>query len=349
MTYCNVVHLTDCSSGGVPAVISELVRNINGKIIFLNGKPKQYDDEYIISDDLKLPRTLNPFKVLINYIKIYKIVKKLKPQIIHAHSAFGGVYGSMLSMHLKLPLIYTPHATPAMISKSSIKMRIIGQFEKITTRCARKIIACSFDEAEVLRRITRNKQKIEIIANCVLPLYEGVRNFEIDIVSVGRISDQKRPDLFIRISEQLKLKFPDIRIGWIGPGNHIENNAGIVWYSEVPEKKVEYLLNRTKIFLSTSDYEGLSLAALKASVAGCYLVLRNTVGTRAPIKFGASGKLFDSEVDAVEIVTELINSKVLDDVDSRSKIAKSNAEIFLLDKQIVDHKTLYNSLIANES
>lgn len=86
--------------------------------VIRNGKEVR---EYHIS----LYRSLNPFNDLKALIQTIKIIKKEKPDIVHCHSAKGGVIGRTAGWVTGSPTCYTPHAFSFLCSPSKLKKSIV--------------------------------------------------------------------------------------------------------------------------------------------------------------------------------------------------------------------------------
>ena len=84
--------------------------------------------EYHIS----LYRSLNPFKDLKALLQTVKIIKKEKPDVIHCHSAKGGVIGRTAGWLTHTPTCYTPHAFSYLCTPSNLKRKIYLVIEKLT-------------------------------------------------------------------------------------------------------------------------------------------------------------------------------------------------------------------------
>lgn len=104
---------------GVGVYISLLVEHINNEtfenFLFCN---KEYENSEmphqinsVVSEHhIDLIRRINIIRDLKCLIQIIKHLKKVKPDIIHCHSAKAGILGRIAGVYLKIPTVYTPHA-----------------------------------------------------------------------------------------------------------------------------------------------------------------------------------------------------------------------------------------------
>lgn len=104
----------------------------------------------------------------------------------------------------------------------------------------------------------------------------------IDMMGAGSLIGLKQYHLFIEVVCRLKHRFPNIKAVLCGNGPdyarlkamitklHMENHIMLI--GEVPHKQVLEMMQRSKVFLHTSSYEGLGMVCLEALYAGAKVV-----------------------------------------------------------------------------
>ena len=105
---------------------------------------------------------------------------------------------------------------------------------------------------------------------------------DIDILGVGSLSRLKRYDLFVEITRALRERFPGIRVVHCGEGEDKERILGMIreaglenhfeLLGEKPHAEALGLMQRAKVFLHTSDYEGFGIVCLEALYAGARVI-----------------------------------------------------------------------------
>ena len=105
---------------------------------------------------------------------------------------------------------------------------------------------------------------------------------DIDVMGAGSLISLKKYDVFIKIIKELRSTFPDIHSVICGEGEEKEklqaqiNDSGlgknITLLGEVPHLEVISLMQRSKIFLHTSAYEGFGSVFSEALFAGCQVI-----------------------------------------------------------------------------
>lgn len=105
---------------------------------------------------------------------------------------------------------------------------------------------------------------------------------DIDIMGAGSLISLKQYKLFIEVVGRLKLDFPCIKAVICGEGverhllqrqideHGLQNN--ITLPGELPHPRVLELMQRSKVFLHTSNYEGFGLVCLEALYAGARVI-----------------------------------------------------------------------------
>lgn len=100
----------------------------------------------------------------------------------------------------------------------------------------------------------------------------------ITVLGVGRVSKEKRPDLFMAAAAAN----PSLKFVWVGgePTDPVFRNAptNLTIVPRVSHERMATYFRGADVFLSVSDYEGMPKALIEAAAAGCYLVGRDTKG-----------------------------------------------------------------------
>ena len=104
----------------------------------------------------------------------------------------------------------------------------------------------------------------------------------IDIMGAGSLIPLKRYDLFLKVIARLADTFPDLQVVLCGQGpekarlsNSIEEKQlqqHITLLGEVPHERVLALMQQSRIFLHTSEYEGFAAVCAEALYAGAQVV-----------------------------------------------------------------------------
>ncbi len=253
----------------------------------------------------ELSRELSP-KDLISLIKIFREIRRQKPDIIHTHTAKAGTVGRMAALLYKLVtpvarsvrVVHTFHGHVFHSYYGKLKTRIFVTIEKLLARFATdKIVVISpqqFHEIHEEVGIGRRDQ-FEIIPlgiDITTPTGAddrrrafrdevGVRNDEILVGFVGRLTEIKDVSLYLQVAAQVCRNGAagKVRFAIVGDGHlrgRLEDEArslGIV-------DAILFLGNRTDI---DSVYAGLDIVALTSLNEGTPLSLIEAMAARRPV------------------------------------------------------------------
>jgi glycosyltransferase involved in cell wall biosynthesis len=121
----------------------------------------------------------------------------------------------------------------------------------------------------------------------------------IDIILTGRLTYIKRLDIFLSAIRKVADELPEVRVVIVGSGElqadlmqaaltlGIDDNVHFAGYQE----NVEDWLSRSKIFVLTSDSEGLALSMMEAMMSGLPAVVYDVVDLGDLVESGVNGYL----------------------------------------------------------
>lgn len=97
---------------------------------------------------VRLYRNLNPIKDFRCLIQVIRIVHQEKPDIIHCHSAKGGIIGRIAGWLTNTKTYYTPHAFSFLSTQSTLKRHIYLTLERMV-KFNSYLLACSESERKL--------------------------------------------------------------------------------------------------------------------------------------------------------------------------------------------------------
>jgi glycosyltransferase involved in cell wall biosynthesis len=127
--------------------------------------------------------------------------------------------------------------------------------------------------------------------------FDGPKEF--DLILVGRLSPEKRIDLFLEIVRDLKANVPNVSAVVVGEGemrHDLQAQARALGVEECVrfvglQKDVASWLRKAKVFVLPSDTEGLALALVEAMMCGLPAVVSNVGELGDLVKHGENGWL----------------------------------------------------------
>jgi glycosyltransferase involved in cell wall biosynthesis len=270
----------------------------------------------------EMERELSRKKDFAAYKKIREIIKTEKPDVVHCHSSKAGVLGRIAAKRAGVKTIYyTPHGYSFLAPEfTGLKRKMFIFIERFLARHATTAsftVSHGEREAALIAKIDR-PEKIKVIYNGIADATPGdldKARFEMgisadDIVigSVGRLAEQKNPQLFMEVARLC----PEYKFIWIGSGvgeelermmRYKPKNLHFLGYLNQPD----LLMPAWDLYFSTSLYEGLPYAPIEALRAGVPLFLSDVVGNREVVNSGTNGELFQLGT-AEEVAEQLRNN-----------------------------------------
>lgn len=140
---------------------------------------------------------------------------------------------------------------------------------------------------------------------------------DIDIIGAGSLIPLKQYDLFINVVKQLTVKFPGIKTVVCGKGpekaklksriTQLKLTKNIQLTGELPHRDVLALMQRSKIFLHTSAYEGFGMVLSEALYAGAHVISLTSPMNNMPRQFNKA----KNETAIVAMATAMLNDNSL--------------------------------------
>lgn len=329
--------------GGGPEHVYNLIEHLPStlEVFIACPKDKPYWERYcgLIGKQRMFEIPHRKFNI-IKLIKLIYFIKKNRINIIHSHGKGGGLYGRILGICLRIPVIHTFHGLH-IEEYSSLKKQMYILLEKTFSTFSETIIAVSNGEADLLiKNGMVPERKIKIIPNGVkIPLVNHdspQKTKEHIVLSITRFDYQKNSELIIPIIQYLKSvkrldEFCFFLLG-TGPGKTsleesiinlgFENKVIFTGTVDKPSK----LISQCFCYLSTSRWEGMPLAVLEAMAYGKPVVASSVVGNKDLIQHNQNGFLFDikSPEEAANFLIRLADNKDLREVFTTNAIKMTN-------------------------
>jgi len=238
---------------------------------------------------------------------LYKIIKRLKKRrlldAVHLHSSKSGLLGrAACRMAGVSNVIYTPNGAPFLSGSNFLVNYIYRQIERVGHGLGGDLICCSASELEEYRKIgiqgSYVNNGIQVKEQRPAATRKDKKVFR--IITSGRIVPQKNPALFNRIASYFQ-QFEQYQFIWVGDGEarselFSENIRVTGWLST---EQVKDEVGEADLYISTSNYEGLSFALLEALSLHKPVLLNECVGNRDIIRNGLNGGYFNNASEAI--------------------------------------------------
>lgn len=360
-----ILHIGNLKSG-IDTYVRNTVALASDKFEFVivngaddNSKPYMRHGKQVKTYSIDMYRALNPVKDMKAVMQAIKIIKKERPDLVHCHSAKGGVIGRFAAFFTGTKVVYTAHAFSFLSAESAKKKQVFLLLEKIA-KLNSYLLACSGSERELgIKVVGFNEKKAFAWNNAVPDADKGLTRIsqisrissqnkeasdlpvpkegERYITSIGRPSYQKNPLFMVEVAHGIHLKHPDIKFYLLGVGFYspmLEDMKKLIhqydmddtfyllpWLSH--EETLKYVKG-SMLYFMTSLYEGLPISVIEAMSLGKAIVASDVLGNKDCVKDGYNGYLLPLKE---EVFVEKMNDLIEND-EKRKEMEKNSRSYF---------------------
>lgn len=341
-----------------------LLHNQNDQIISIENKGKKRIKKYHIN----IIRAINPIQDFITLIKLINYLRKLKPDLIHCHSAKAGILGRIAGWFVGVQTVYTPHAFSYLSTSNRLIRFFYLSIEKILAHTPSKILAVSDSEkSRALNDLKHNPQKILVWNNSIPDIISEKTPTILDdipkkfICAIGRPSYQKNIELLLEVLNEIRVAKPSIHLVLLGIDYYspeidnvkrliqkykLEPNITLIPWLEREETLA--ILRQSMIYVSTARYEGLPYALIEALCLAKPCVVTDVDGNKDLVKDGVNGYVVHPS-GKLNMATKIIS--VLDNDLLSQKFSLNSRKIwednFNIEKTIENLESIYLKEITN--
>jgi glycosyltransferase involved in cell wall biosynthesis len=362
------------NTGGVAVLLDDLMSSFNPDQIeatLLTGSCDKTEEDYLSvhKPNYRLIRVAclqkrnNAKRDLQAFFEVRRAIKDLGIDVIHTHTSKAGIIGRLAASTVKLkPVrVHTFHGHLLTGYFSTWKTNFVYMIEKLLEMFTDSFVAMGSQVRNDLESIGLGKKVKFHVFFPGLPMrvFEDksaarrelkLKESEIYILFVGRMTGIKRPDRLLDSIEELVKRKVDIQVLAAGDGELLpalrdrasRANLPIAflgWRSDIPK-----LIAASDIAVLTSDNEAVPLTLIEASMAGLPLVSTNVGSVSDVVMHEVNGYLVDSEPAALaDALEKLAIDPVLREIMGSAGRERAS-RYFSLEKMCTDHTELYQSL-----
>ncbi|PWA06869.1 glycosyltransferase [Flavobacterium psychrotolerans] len=372
MTKIKIVHILH-SIGGVDVSLRLILENIDSsefENIIIHGNSDTmnpfYDKSLNPIKEYKLPisREISIIDDFISIVKAYRIIRKEKPNLIHAHSAKGGVIGRSIGTLTGIKVLYTPQAFSFLSTSNKIKRNVFLYIEKLFSKGNSLLLASSMSELNRgLKEVGFNQNKVLLFNNAIEPIKE-ISKLSIEktwpdnyICTVGRPSYQKNIEMMVRVLYEVK-KVREIYLVIMGVGpvsgqlesvkkliKELDLSENITLLDWTTRKDVHSIISKSQLYISTARYEGLPYSVIESLALAIPCVVSNCDGNRDLIIDDYNGYVIKEDHDIIDFSNKIINllknKNVFDKFSANAK--KTFEQHFNILEKIKDLESIYSA------
>ncbi|MDA9907097.1 glycosyltransferase [Flavobacteriaceae bacterium] len=320
MKKIKIAHILN-SVGGVDVSLRLILENCNPnefEHIIIHGKDDtkinfvNRDNKKLVDYKLTIQREISLISDLKAIYNTIKILKLENPDVVHAHSAKGGIIGRIATLFFKTKVLHTPQAYSYLSSPKGLKRTIFLVIEKLFKNINSILVASSPSELNRgINDVGYKKRKTNLFNNSINPIELDDLNTSVNlpsdfICSVGRPSFQKNIEMMVEVIREVKKVIPKIHLVVLGVGEYspnkenierlittyaLEENITLVPW--IHRDEIFKIIKKSKFYISTARYEGLPYSIIESLALKKACVVTNSDGNRDLVKNEINGYVIE--------------------------------------------------------
>lgn len=271
---------------------------------------------------LAIPRSLNPIKLLREGLKLWNILRREKPDVLHVHTPIASILGRVVGKVCGVKtIVYTVHGFTFHEHSREVSWWMHFAVEKVCSLFHDAMICVSLEDAKTAKRKSFYAPRgIFFIPNGVEPerytplKEEALASLKEDlclqpnqqvVAFFGRINQEKGTREFVEAAIQICREFDDAVALLVGPTlssereQVLEELQWMIAENDLKERirfigyrhDVPSLLQLCKVFCLPSWREGFPVTVLEAMMSGRPIVATTIRGIREMIRDEEEGLL----------------------------------------------------------
>lgn len=317
-----------------------------------------------------LGREINPLRDISTIYQLYKLMRELKPDVVHTHTAKAGFVGRVAAWLARVPVIvHTFHGHVFKGYFSPLVTSVFIQIERMTARMSDTVITLTeglrgelADEYRIVRRknITVLPLGLDLEHFSKTPRKQGHFRQQLNIPAsapligiVGRLVPVKNHALFLQAAAHIKQKYADARFILVGDGElrpeleaqiealGLRENVIITGWT----RDVAPIYSDLDVLVISSVNEGTPVTVIEGVSAGVPVVATAVGGLPDLLDQGKLGVLVPSnDVGA-------LSNSILEVIENPPEMTQAQAlmlDRYGIDRLVKDMDSLYRGLLAKK-
>ena len=284
-----ILHVVESLGSGVTTALESYLRSTPDFVHVVLGwrrRGAQTDDELGRLAAAVLPL---PAGRLAQLLAVRRWVEALRPDIVHAHSSYAGLYVRLLPRRLAGAVVYTPHGFS--FERRDVPAPLRAAFwlaEAALSLRGACVAAVGPREADLARRLPGARQVVHVpnvicLEEPVQPLRAAeptgaAAEARLCLATLGRITPAKDPAFFLRMVRLGRELGLPVRWLWVGGGAPADErelrDAGVLTTGWLPRASALGWLATADAYVHTAAWEGAPVSVLEAATLGLPILAR---------------------------------------------------------------------------
>jgi glycosyltransferase involved in cell wall biosynthesis len=305
----------------------DLVEMYGDEVLLVTGPALGPEGDLLLTGGGRLPfavaevpsmrRSIHPWRDWASYRAVRRILRDFRPEVVHTHSAKGGVIGRLAAWSLGVPaIIHTVHGAPFHPYQRWWAKTPIQWAERFAARRCHALVSVADAMTQLLvdAQVAPREKFITIHSGMdVEPFLAadrwreetrrelGFRPDDVVIGKIARLFHLKGHEFVLEAAPRIVAACPQVRFLFIGDGvlrGELERRAASAGLSDhfrftglVPPSRIPALVGAMDILVHASLREGLARALPQALIAGKPAVSFDVDGAREVVISGETGWL----------------------------------------------------------
>ena len=243
-------------------------------------------------------KPINPWRDGPALFELLAILRRVKPDVIAAHTSKAGYLGRVAGAILGIPAVFTPHGWSVVDRESGRINKGFRVLERAAGRLGASVIAVSQSEREVaVRSGLTPPGHIHVVYNGIAdePLPPRHEQAPPVVIMVARFQKQKDPSTLLRAMALLKDQSWTLQ--FVGAGPLLDQCRDLALRCGIAERvqflgergDTEALLRNADIFVLSSNWEAFPISTLEAMRAELPVVVSDVGGAAEAVVEGETG------------------------------------------------------------
>ncbi len=250
-------------------------------------------------------RNIHPWRDWVSYRKLIRLLREIKPDIVHTHSSKAGILGRAAAYKLGIPCVHTIHGPSFFPGQSPLANHVYRWLETwAARRCDKLISVCdAMTDQYVAAGVAPRDKFVTVYSGMEVDQFLnpprsradvrrelGFTDEQIVVGKVARLFHLKGHDDVIAAAERAVTQNSHLRFLFVGDGLLKEElqqriaRAGLSSYFAftglVPPERVPELIHAMDIVVHTSLREGLARVLPQGLIAGKPVISYDIDGAR---------------------------------------------------------------------
>jgi len=314
-----------------------------------------------------LGRSVRPWSDLVALLRLIKFLRRVKPDVVHTHTAKAGVLGRLAAVVARVPFrvhtfhghllhgYFSPLKTTLVIMAERTLARRTDVIAAVGAQVRDDLLAAGIGRADQYRVVPPGVAQPDFVERAEARRALGLNEEQVAITFVGRLTTIKRPDRLVDAFRLIAERDSRATLIIVGDGELLEETRErardlgrrvrfLGWRSDL-----DLILAASDVAVLTSDNEGMPVTLIEASMAGVPCVTTDVGSAREVVDDGVTG--FVARIDSTDIA-RVLEVLVVDETQRREmgrQAAQRARERFGEERLAGDYAQIYSTLVGRSA